>query len=169
MNRLYFATQGWRTKLDYFDSNDAGFARAEIDVEGAFSLGKTVITGRANYTGSPKGQLPFYSAGRLGGFLNMSAFARSQILGDEITYAGVRAEQIIGTFPIGLRGDMRLGFALEGAHVGTYYTETNLSGTSILNSAAIYLGGETPFGPAYLGFGYSTSGASNFFLNIGIP
>ena len=169
LNRLYFATQGWRTKLDYFDSNDAGFARAEVDVEGAFLLGKTVITGRANYTGSPKGQLPFYSAGRLGGFLNMSAFARSQILGDEITYAGVRAEQIIGTFPIGLRGDMRLGFALEGAHVGTYYTETNLSGTNILNSAAIYLGGETPFGPAYLGFGYSTSGASNFFLNIGIP
>ncbi|WP_153146877.1 patatin-like phospholipase family protein [Dechloromonas sp. H13] len=169
MNRLYFATQGWSTKLDYFDSNDAGFARAEVDVQGAFSLGKTVITGRANYVGSPRGQLPFYSAGRLGGFLNMSAFARGQILGDEITYAGIRAEQIIGTFPIGLRGDMRLGFALEGAHVGTYYTETNLSGTNILNSAAIYLGGETPFGPAYLGVGYSTSGASNLFLNIGIP
>jgi NTE family protein len=169
LNRLYFATQGWRAKLDYFDSSDAGFARAEINVEGAFSLGKTVITGRANHVGSPKGQLPFYSAGSLGGFLNMSAFARNQILGDEITYAGVRAEQIIGTFPIGLRGDMRLGFALEGAHVGTYYTETNLSGTDILDSVAIYLGGETPFGPAYLGFGYSTSGASSFFLNIGIP
>ena len=168
MNRLYFATQGWATKFDYFDSNDAGFARAEIDVQGAFSVGKTVITGRANYVGSPRGQLPFYSAGRLGGFLNMSAFARGQILGDEITYAGIRAEQIIGTFPIGLRGDMRLGFALEGAHVGTYYTETNLSGTNILNSAAVYLGGETPFGPAYLGFGYSTSGASTLFLNIGI-
>ena len=168
MNRLYFATQGWATKFDYFDSNDAGFARAEIDVQGAFSVGKTVITGRANYVGSPRGQLPFYSAGRLGGFLNMSAFARGQILGDEIAYAGIRAEQIIGTFPIGLRGDMRLGFALEGAHVGTYYTETNLSGTSILNSAAVYLGGETPFGPAYLGFGYSTSGASTLFLNIGI-
>ncbi len=169
LNRLYFATQGWRAKLDYFDSSDAGFARAEINVEGAFSLGKTVITGRANHVGSPKGQLPFYSAGSLGGFLNMSAFARGQILGDGITYAGVRAEQIIGTFPIGLRGDMRLGFALEGAHVGTYYTETNLSGTDILDSVAIYLGGETPFGPAYLGFGYSTSGASSFFLNIGIP
>lgn len=168
MNRLYFATQGWATKFDYFDSNDAGYSRAEIDVQGAFSLGNTVITGRANYVGSPKGQLPFYNAGRLGGFLNMSAFARGQILGDEITYAGIRAEQIIGTFPIGLRGDMRLGFALEGAHVGTYYTETNLKGTNILNSAAIYLGGETPFGPAYLGYGYSTSGASTLFFNIGI-
>lgn len=168
MNRLYFATEGWSTRVDYFDSDQAGYSRAEIDMQGAFSLGKTVITARANYVGSPRGQLPFYNAGRLGGFLNMSAFARGQILGDDITYAGIRAEQIIGTFPIGLRGDMRLGFALEGAHVGTYYSETNLSNTSILNSTSIYLGGETPFGPAYLGYGYSTSGMSTIFLNIGI-
>jgi NTE family protein len=169
MNRLYFATRGWAARFEYFDSGDAGFSRAEGDVQGAFSLGKTVFTGRVNYVGSPKGQLPFFNAGKLGGFLNMSAFARGQILGDDIAYAGIRAEQIIGTFPLGLRGDMRLGFALEGAHVGTYYTETNLSGTNILNSAALYLGGETPFGPAYLGFGYSTNGASNLFLSIGIP
>ena len=45
---------------------------------------------------------------------------------------------------------------------------SDLAGTDILNSAAVYLGGETPLGPAYLGFGYSTSGASNFFLSIGI-
>ncbi|MGB7534569.1 MAG: patatin, partial [Azonexus sp.] len=115
-----------------------------------------------------KGALPFYDAAALGGFLHMSAFARGQILGDDISYASIRAEQIIGTFPIGLRGDMRLGVVIEGAHVGKYYTETNLAGTDILNSAAVYMGGETPFGPAYLGFGYSTSGVSNLFLSIGI-
>jgi NTE family protein len=127
-----------------------------------------VFTGRVNYVGSPKGQLPFFNAGKLGGFLNMSAFARGQILGDDISYASIRAEQIIGTFPIGLRGDMRLGVVIEGAHVGKFYTETNLAGTNILNSAALYMGGETPIGPAYLGFGYSTSGVSNLFLSIGI-
>ena len=169
MNRLYFATRGWSTKLDYFDSSDAGFSRVDADIRAAYSRDNTVFTGRVNYVGSPRGELPFYNPGKLGGFLNMSAFARGQILGDNITYAGIRAEQIIGTFPVGLRGDLRLGFALEGAHVGTYYTETNLSGTKILNSAALYLGGETPFGPAYLGFGYSTNGASNLFLSIGIP
>jgi NTE family protein len=168
LNRLYFPTQGWATRFEYFDSSEAGFSRAEADVQGVFSLGKTVFTGRANYTGSPQGQLPFYNAARLGGFGNMSAFARGQVLGDDITYVGIRAEQIIGTFPVGLRGDMRLGLALEGAHVGTYYTETNLSDVNILNSASIYLGGETPFGPAYLGFGYSTNGVSNLYLNIGI-
>ena len=168
LNRLYFATQGWATRLEYFDSSDAGFSRAEVDVQGVFSLGKTVISTRANYTGSPQGQLPFYNPARLGGFGNLSAFSRGQVLGDDITYVGVRAEQIIGSFPVGLRGDMRLGLALEGAHVGTYYTETNLSNVDILNSATIYLGGETPFGPAFVGFGYSTNGVSNLFLNIGI-
>ncbi|MGB7503262.1 MAG: patatin-like phospholipase family protein [Azonexus sp.] len=168
MNRLHFATRGWATRFDYFDSSEAGYSRVDADLRGAFSLGKTVLTGRATYAGSVDGPLPFYDAAALGGFLHMSAFARNQILGDDISYASIRAEQIIGTFPIGLRGDMRLGIVVEGAHVGKFYTETNLAGTSILNSAALYMGGETPFGPAYLGFGYSTSGASNFFLSIGI-
>ena len=169
LNRLYFATDGWATRLQYFDSNSAGFGRIDADVEAAHSIGRTVLTGRINYTGATRGQLPIYDAASLGGFLNMSAFSRGQILGDNITYAGIRAERIIGTFPIGMRGDLRLGFALEGAHVGTYYTETNLSGNSILNSTAVYLGGETPFGPAYLGYGYSTDGMQNVFLSIGIP
>jgi NTE family protein len=168
MNRLHFATRGWATRFSYFDSSEAGYARADADLRGAFSLGKTVFTGRATYAGSVNGALPFYDAAELGGFLHMSAFARGQILGDDISYASLRAEQIIGTFPIGLRGDMRLGVVVEGAHVGKFYTETNLAGTNILNSAALYMGGETPFGPAYLGFGYSTSGVSNLFLSIGI-
>jgi NTE family protein len=33
----------------------------------------------------------------------------------------------------------------------------------------VYLGGETPFGPTYVGFGYSTSGVSNLFLFVGTP
>ena len=128
-----------------------------------------MITGRLRYTGSPSGRLPFYDAASLGGFLNMSAFARGEIIGDEVSYASLRGEQIIGTFPLGLRGDVRLGFALEGAHVGRLYTETNLKDSRIIDSATLYLGSETPFGPIYFGYGYSTSGSSNVFLSIGIP
>ena len=169
MNRLYFATRGWATRFEYFDSNGAGYSKATVDLLGTFSLGKTVISGRFSHVGSPSGRLPFYDAATLGGFLNMSAFANGQILGDDISYLGVRAEQIVGNFALGLRGDMRFGVALETAHVGNFYTQTNLAGVQLLNSAAIYFGGETPIGPAYLGFGYSTNGASNLFLSIGIP
>ena len=168
-NRLYFATQGWATHFEYFDSREAGYSRAEADLQGAFSLGKTVINGRVNYIGSPSGKLPFFDAASLGGFLHMTAFATGQILGDDITYVGLRAEQIVGNFGLGLRGDMRFGVALEAAKVGAFYTETNLSERRILDSLAIYFGGETPIGPAYFGFGHSSSGASNLFLSIGIP
>ncbi|MBL0168543.1 MAG: patatin, partial [Propionivibrio sp.] len=79
----------------------------------------------------------------------------------------IRVEKIIGQFPLGLRGDLRAGVALETGKVGTPYTQTQLSGW--INSAAIYLGGETPLGPFYLGYGRSDSGSSNVYLFLGTP
>ena len=42
-----------------------------------------------------------------GGFLNMTAYAPNQVIGDDIRYLGLRTERIIGHLPLGLRGDMR--------------------------------------------------------------
>jgi NTE family protein len=164
-DRLHFPTRGWAASVAYFDSAQAGYSRADVDLRSAYSLGNTVLNGRLHYTGSPHGTLPVYDAGTLGGFQNLTAFSASQIIGDQIRYAGLRAEQIVGRLPLGLRGDMRLGFALEAAQVGVRYTETNRSGT--INSASVYFGGETPFGPAYVGFGYSSSKVGNLFLFVG--
>lgn len=166
-DRMHFPTRGWAAQLSYFDSPEAGYARADANLQGAFALGGTVFNARFRYTGSPRGVLPVYDAGYLGGFLNMTAFAPNQVIGDDIRYAGLRTERIIGHLPLGLRGDMRLGFALEAARIGLRYTESKSGG--LVDSAAIYLGGQTPLGPAYVGFGYSTSGVSNLFLFIGTP
>ena len=82
-------------------------------------------------------------------------------------YNAMAAASIIGVLPIGLRGDMRLGLALEAAKRGIAYSETNLKGWQ--NSTSIYLGGETPLGPVYVGYGYSTSGVWNVYLFLGTP
>lgn len=166
-DRMHFPTRGWAAQLSYFDSPEAGYSRADANLQGAFSLGGTVFNARFRYTGSPRSVLPVYDAGYLGGFLNMTAFAPNQVIGDDIRYVGLRTERIIGHLPLGLRGDMRLGFALEAARIGTRYSESKRDG--LLDSTAIYLGGQTPLGPAYVGFGYSTSGVSNLFLFIGTP
>ena len=79
----------------------------------------------------------------------------------------MRAEQIIGRLPLGLRGDMRVGVALEAAQVGMRYLAPGHN--EVYDSLAVYLGGETPFGPAYVGAGYSTSGVANVFLFVGVP
>lgn len=166
-DRLYFPTRGWAVNASWFQSSEQNYARADADFRAAYALGGTVLSGRLRYTGSPKGQLPIFDAGNLGGFRNMFAFASEQIIGDDIRYAGLSIERIIGRLPLGLRGDMRIGLALEGARVGQRYTETRRDG--LIDSSALYVGGETPFGPAYLGVGYSTSGVSKLFLFIGTP
>ena len=166
-DRMYFPTRGWAAQLSWFESPGQNYARAEADLRGAYAFGGTVVNARLRYTGSPRGDLPVYDAGTLGGFLNLTAFASNQIIGDDIRYLGLRGEQIIGRLPLGLRGDMRVGIALEAAKVGSPYTESQRRG--VLDSTALYVGGETPFGPAYIGLGYSTSGASNLFLFVGTP
>ena len=167
MDRLYFPTSGWASRLGYFNAPSEGYSKVNAELRGAYSLNDYVLSGKLTYQGSPRGQLPTYDAGSLGGFLNLSGFAPNQLSGDDIRYGSVRIEKIIGRLPMGLRGDMRAGFALEAGKVGTPYTETQRAGW--LSSKAVYVGGETPLGPVYLGYGYSDSGASNFYLFIGTP
>lgn len=166
-DRIHFPTRGWAARAAYFSPGNADYARLEAEVRAARTFGGTVIGGRLHYTGASRGRLPVFDAGSLGGFLNLTAFAPNQIIGDDIGYVGVRAEQIVGRLPLGLRGDMRFGIALEAARAGFRYTETERSGT--IDSTALYFGGETPFGPAYLGFAHSRSGVSNLFLFVGTP
>jgi NTE family protein len=166
-DRLYFPTRGWAVKLGHFDSHQAGYARTDAELRAAGTLGRSVLNGRVRYTGSSRGQLPIYDAAALGGFQNMTAFANGQILGDRVQYGGIRAEQIVGHLPLGLRGDMRFGLGLETARVNQRYTETQRSGP--IHSASIYFGGETPFGPAYVGFGLGSGGTASLFLFVGTP
>ena len=167
MDRLYFPTSGWTSRLAYFNSPSEGYSKVFASLGGAHAFGDYVLNGRLSYQGSYKGSLPAYDAATLGGFNELSGFAQNQLSGDKVSYAGLRIEKIIGRLPMGLRGDMRAGVALETGKVGTPYTETQLTGW--MNSASIYLGGETPLGPVYLGYGRSDSGASSVYLFLGTP
>jgi NTE family protein len=166
-DRLYWPTRGWAARLDYFDAPTGNYSKLDADLRQAYSLGSVVLAGRLGYQGATRGQLPFDNAGKLGGFLNMSGYAQGQLVGDNMRYASMRAEKIVGILPLGLRGDMRFGVALETAKVGTPFSETHRTGW--LNSMALYVGGETPLGPLYLGYGQVAGSAPNFYLYLGTP
>ncbi len=166
-DRLYLPTRGWAASASWFETSKRDYSRLAFDLRSAHSVGPWVLGTRLSYTGSPRGTLPFYDAPTLGGFLNLSGFATGQLVADSARYAHVRAERIVGSLPLGLRGDMRLGLALEAGKLGHPYTETNRRGW--LDSATLYLGGETPIGPVYLGVGHASSGPTNAYLFIGTP
>jgi NTE family protein len=166
-DRLYDPTRGWAAHGSYFYSAGDSYDKAELDLRAAESFGDYILHGRIRGAGSFTGTLPFYDAVALGGFLNLSGFARNQIIGESLAYGSVRLEKIVGRLPAGLRGDMRVGLALEGGRVNGRYTETELNGWQ--SSITAYAGGETPIGMVYVGYGYSPNGINNFYLFLGTP
>jgi len=166
-DRLYLPTRGWMVRGSYFDAPAENYSKAELELRLSRTIGGLIFHGRLYGAGSPSGQLPAYDPVALGGFLNMSGFARNQVIGDSVGYGSVRVEKVVGQLPLGLRGDMRVGMALERGKVGGRFTETELDGWQ--NSLAIYAGGETPLGPVYAGYGYAPNGMSNVYIFVGTP
>jgi len=167
LDQLYFPSRGWSARASWFESSRDPYGRVALGLNGAYPMGDWVLGVRANYDGASHGQLPAQDAAKLGGFLNLSGYASGQLLGDKVSYAHVRGERIVGRMPLGMRGDMRLGLALEAGKVGIPLSELNPSGW--LNSTLLYAGGETSFGPVYVGLGRSSSGSANAYLFIGTP
>jgi NTE family protein len=167
LDRLYFPRRGWAVQLGAFRDDSGEYTRVAGEVRLAHALPEWVLGGRAAWSGATQGLLPLSDAARLGGFLNLTGFASGQLLGDRVSYGHVRAERIMGRLPLGLRGDMRLGLALEVGRVGVPYSLAKREGW--LNSVALYVGGETPLGPVYLGLGRGSGGATNGYLFIGTP
>jgi NTE family protein len=166
-NQLHIATTGWSGKGSLFESADGNYNLLNMNLEGSYQLANWVLGVRGNYAGSTYGKLPVQQMGRLGGFLNLSGFASDQLLGNRVSYGHVRAERILGRMPMGFTGDLRVGFALEVGKVADPVSEPRRTG--LLNSTAVYVRGETPFGPAYIGLGQSSSGPVNAYLFIGTP
>jgi NTE family protein len=166
-NQLHISTTGWSGKGSWFESAAGDYNRLNLNLDGSYQLRDWVLGLRGSYAGSTYGKLVPQEMGRLGGFLNLSGFANDQLMGDRVSYGHVRAERILGRLPLGLIGDMRVGIALEVGKVADPVSEPRRTG--LLNSTAIYVRGETPFGPAYIGLGQSSSGPVNAYFFIGTP
>ncbi len=164
-NSPYFPTEGWRARLMQTLASD--YSKVEGSYSHAVGFGTYVLTGRVAFTQANKGQLPISDAAELGGVNNLSGLAFKQLLGSDMRYLGLRSEKIVSKMPLGLRGDLRVGLSLEGGTMERRYSETQSSG--LVHSASIYLGGETPLGPVYLGLAKASDNPARIFLFIGNP
>lgn len=166
-NQLHIANTGWSARGSWFESVLGDYNRLSMTLDGNYQWQRWVVGLRGSYSGSTHGRLPVQDVAKLGGFLNLSGYAADQLSGDKISYAHIRAERIFGQMPLGLRGDLRIGMALEAGRVGDPLSEPLRTG--LLNSGVVYMRGETPLGPAYLGLGRSSTGQTNAYFFIGTP
>ena len=167
LDSAFFPSQGWSARAAWFRHDHGDYSRLASELRAARVWGDYVINGRLHYTASTQGRLPLADAAALGGFLNLSGYVRNQVLADDVRFASLRGEKIIGRMPLGLSGDLRIGLSLEAGSARNRFTETRLDGWQAAGS--IYLGGMTPVGPLYFGAGLAQGGRSSLYLFIGLP
>jgi NTE family protein len=166
-DRVFFPTRGWRASANYFREPSRGYSRVSADLRAIHSWDPYVINARFLYYRRIEGRLPLADTGALGGFGNLSGYVRNQVLAGDIRFFSVRGEKIIGRMPLGLSGDLRAGMSLEAGRMRERFTETHLEGWQ--QAASVYLGGDTPLGPLYLGYGLAKGGHHSLYLFLGLP
>ncbi len=169
----FFPTRGYQANLDYFEalreSNLAGkYGRVAGTVRGAWSPGDLIFLGRVEGGQATKGNPPLVDAFYLGGLGRLSAFAPSQIIGNEaFGLVSVQAQYRL-TKPMPILGlSLLAGVSYEAGYMKNPITEPGLTGG--INSYGVYLASNTIFGPAYVGYSTSKDRSGRFYLFIGTP
>jgi NTE family protein len=167
LNRPFFPTEGWLAKIEYFSGQQIPYSKLSVSLRGAASWRSYAFNGQLTYVDALRGTLPVFDAAALGGFLRLSGFNPRQLIGGRAQLATVRAERIIGKMPLGFAGDLRVGLSLETGKMDRRITETGRDGWQ--PALSVYFGGETPFGPIYLGYGHVIRGGpSTAYLYLGL-
>jgi len=164
-NSPFFPTAGWRARLTQTQASD--YTKLDGSYAQSFSLGAYVLNGRMAFTRATDGTLPISDSASLGGTNKLSGLASGQVVGSDMRYLGLRSEKIIGRMPLGMGGDLRLGLSYEAGSMQQRYSETQ--GSGIIQSSGVYLGGETPLGPLYLGLAKASDNDARLFLFLGNP
>lgn len=166
-DRLYFPQKGWAFKAQVFDARNHDYTKLTADLKSAYTLGNYVLSAQIRYAGAIRGSLPVFDAATLGGFRNLSGFFQDQLSGEHARFGSLHFERIIGRLPLGLRGDLRAGITQEIGRVDQSFVATSRTGWQLAN--ALYLGGETPLGVMYLGWGHVRNASSHWYLFFGTP
>jgi len=117
--------------------------------------------------GTPIGGDPsVVSSFPLGGFLRLSGFAKDSRSGPNYLLARLLAYYSLGertTIP--LRNELYLGGSFEWGNVGD--DRSNLRADELVPAGSVFIGMETLFGPAYIGYGFAEGGEQQVFISFG--
>jgi NTE family protein len=171
---VFFPTRGYQAKLDFFDTvhesnlQNGKYGRIQGRVGGAWSPGDLIFLGSIEGGQATHGKVPLGDAFSLGGQGRLSAFAPSQIIGNDAYGLLSLQAQYRLTKPMPILGlSLLAGVSYEAGYMKNPITEPNLRGG--IDSFGVYLASNTILGPIYLGYATSKDRSGRFYLFIGTP
>lgn len=148
------------TQLGASDS----YNRWTAKVLGAKSFGphtfQLALAGGGTVGGNP---LPLYDYLSFGGFMRMTGYREGQLRNDAMSYG--RLTYMNQLFKMPLLEGVYGGASIEAARLGQPLVPTGIQGN--VASGSLFIAVDTPLGPAYLAYGHTMDGNSNFYFYLG--
>ncbi|MBB1438870.1 patatin-like phospholipase family protein [Shewanella sp. SG41-4] len=137
----------------------------EADWKGALKLGNHAIVGKMELaTVENDGDFTLHVAD-LGGFLNLSGYRKDILVGAHKVFGAVIYQYDLGRDVLITDLPLYLGTSLEAGNV--WFDRDDVDLNDLIYASSLYLGTDTDWGPAALGFGFTDSGETSFYLFVG--
>jgi NTE family protein len=171
-----FPTAGWGAEARLYSElaslgADTPFNLWKAGAGAAFSAGRHTFELGAQAGGKwGSNSIPVTDQFELGGFLRLSGLAPGQMRTQEFEFARLGYRTKLADIP--LFEGMYFGASLEAARarpVIPVWRGEVVTGKVTIPAGAVYVGIDSPLGPLYLGFGYSSRDNSAVYLYLGRP
>ncbi|MGA9574781.1 MAG: patatin-like phospholipase family protein [Lysobacterales bacterium] len=166
LDNRYLPTRGTYALLRYTNSieslgADNSFDQLEFTLFSSHTFGLHNFILGARYNTSLSGDVPIYGLFTGGGFLNMSGYEPTSLIGSNYGFllAGYRYQVTKSGFLPGY-----VGMTLEYGNAAE--DRKKIFSDGLLNGS-VYFGYKTPLGPIYLGLGWSEDRSALYFIRLG--
>ena len=131
----------------------------------SFSFGENTLRPELEYGDNLEDQTSVFGLFSLGGPAHLSGLGTNELLGERVAYGAVTYFRRLSRLDLaGLHARVYAGATLEAGD--TYRRDEALTADSLQKGWSVFLGADTPMGPAYLAYG-NTDGHGRFYLVIG--
>jgi NTE family protein len=166
---LYFPTQGHAGFLKWTVSDDSlgadeDFQQLDASYNQAIRFGKNTLIAGASLFSTIEGDAPFQSLYRLGGFGNLSGFEKDELSGQHAAIArGIYMHKIVNSMFF----ESYAGVTVEAGNV--WQDKDSIDWDNNIVAGSLFIGADTPIGPAYLSYGRNDQDRESIYLIIGPP
>jgi NTE family protein len=169
-HRGYFASAGVYSSLSALGADDE-YTKWEARLNGAATWGRHTVEGLVTAGGKVgSNDIAIYDQFNLGGFLYLSGLQRQQIKTQDFTFGRLVYRTKMGDIPF-FEG-VYLGASAEAARTKLLIPVWNgepVDGYLNVLAGSVFLGVDSPLGPLYVGFGYSSKENRAVYLFLGRP
>jgi NTE family protein len=167
LDNVYFPTQGNKGILELTTArkslgSDSSYDQARLSYSHAFSRGRNNFVGAFRFDTTPDDDAPPEGLFRAGGFLSLSGYRPNQLSGQHygqavlVFYRRITDTKILPAY---------IGGSIEYGNV--WQDRDDIAFDDGLLNGSLFLGADTPVGPAYFGLGLGEGGNNTVFFYLG--